>query len=56
MENIKKIIKKTEEIEDYLDCSSEEDLVPQTMEPLNDDGDLKRMVSLMADVIFLENK
>lgn len=53
----KKIDKKTEEIEDILDYSSEEDLaVPQTIEALDDVSDLKRKVSLIAEGMFAEKK
>lgn len=55
----KKIIKKIEEIEDDLEddiaYSSEEDLMSQTNEPL-DNVDLKRSISLMADGMFEEKK
>lgn len=48
----KKIIEKIEELGKGLDYSSEEDLVPQTNDPLNNVGDLKRSISLMADGMF----
>ena len=56
LESKKKIVKKIEEIDD-LDYSSEEDLMlPQPMETLDDVGDLKTKVSLLANGMFLEKK
>ncbi|XP_061340157.1 RAP domain-containing protein, chloroplastic [Gastrolobium bilobum] len=53
----KKVFKKIEEIEDDLDYSSDEDSeLPQATQPLNDVGDLKRTVSLIADGMFVEKK
>ncbi|KAF7814691.1 RAP domain-containing protein, chloroplastic [Senna tora] len=52
----KKTIENFEEIEDDLDYSSEEDLVSQTNEPLDNVGDLKRSISLVADGMFAEKK
>lgn len=51
-----KIIEKIEDLEDDLDYSSDEDLVSQTNEPLDDIGNLKRSVSLMGDGMFAEKK
>ncbi|CAL0318341.1 unnamed protein product [Lupinus luteus] len=51
----KKTVKKMEDIEEILDYGSDEELgMPQTIEDLDDVGDLKRKVSLIGDGMYAE--
>ncbi|XP_057454535.1 RAP domain-containing protein, chloroplastic [Lotus japonicus] len=57
LESKKKIVKKDKETEDDLDYNSDEDfMLSEAMQPVNDVGDLKTKVSMMANGMFAEKR